>query len=89
MIVHKNYLPIRGDSDIYYLDLVDLNRIFYKKWEFFKIYFPSQEWICGRIKDLYRIRVRIAHSSNVSKDEVLSMETYSREIFKQLQEKLE
>ena len=82
---NRRYLPIRGDHDIYYLDLIDLNKIFQNHWEYFKDYFDSQGWICQRIVDLYAIRVRVAHnSSNLSQDELISATAYCKEIIKQI-----
>lgn len=81
----RKYLPIRGDHDIYYLDLIDFNRIFQNHWYYFKDYFDSQSWICQRIIDLYAIRVRVAHnSSNLSYDELISVTAYCKEIIKQI-----
>ncbi len=82
---NRRYLPIRGNHDIYYLDLIDLNRIFQNHWEYFKDHFDSQGWICQRIADLYAIRVRVAHnSSNLSQDELISVTAYCKEIIKQI-----
>lgn len=81
----RRYLPIRGDHDIFYLDLIDLVRFFQKHWKYFEDYFDSQPWICQRISDLYAIRVRVAHnSSNLSQDELISVIAYSKEIIKQI-----
>ncbi len=81
----RKYLPIRGDHDIFYLDLIDLVRFFQKHWKYFKDYFDSQPWICQRIGDLYAIRVRVAHnSSNISQDELISVTAYCKEIIKQI-----
>ncbi|KKM78446.1 hypothetical protein LCGC14_1359900 [marine sediment metagenome] len=81
----RKYLPIRGDHDIYYLDLIDLNRFFTKYWEYFKNKFESQNWITQRIKDLYEIRKRVAHnSSNLSTDEIISVVADCKEIVKQV-----
>lgn len=82
---NKNYLPIRGDHDIYYLDLIDLNRFFQKHWNIFKNFFDSQGWITQKIIDLYEIRKRVAHNSgNLTKDELLSVAAYCKQIIKQV-----
>ncbi|MHA1251840.1 MAG: Swt1 family HEPN domain-containing protein [Candidatus Helarchaeota archaeon] len=82
----QNYLPIRGDHDIYYLDLIELNRIITHKWkDCFKDKFEDQDWIIARIKSLYSIRNRVAHSSGyLTRDELKSVKTYCREIIKQI-----
>jgi len=81
----NKYLPLRGDHDIYYLDLIELSKIFSNKWELFKDKFDSDRWITQRIDDLYKIRVRVAHNSEkLTMDEARSVETYSREIIKQI-----
>lgn len=84
----QNYLPIRGDHDIYYLDLIHLSKIItyeniWKKCFDGKV--KTQTWICERIESLHSIRNRVAHSSGyLTNDELKSVETYSREIIKQI-----
>ena len=84
----QNYLPVRGDHDIYYLDLIDLNKVLTHEdtWnKCFKDKFKTQRWITERIDSLYSIRCRVAHSSGYLKtDELKSIETYCREIIKQI-----
>ncbi|MBA7652303.1 hypothetical protein ES703_60133 [subsurface metagenome] len=86
----QNYLPIRGDHDIYYLDLIELNKIFIKLWnECFIDKFERQSWICERIESLYTIRNRVAHSSGyLTSDELRSVETRCREIIKQIDQNI-
>ena len=81
----KNYLPIRGVHDVYYLDLAELKNVIINNWNFFKDKFTSQTWISERIDSLYTIRNRVAHNSGaLTKDELKSVETYCREIIKQI-----
>ncbi|MHA1758030.1 MAG: Swt1 family HEPN domain-containing protein [Promethearchaeota archaeon] len=84
----QKYLPIRGDHDIFYLDLIDLNKIIQHEniWnKCFKNKFKSQRWITERIESLYSLRNRVAHSSGyLTTDELKSVETYCREIIKQI-----
>ena len=84
--VNQNYLPIRGDHDIYYLNFIELKNIIMHLWnKFFKDYFERQSWICERIESLYSIRNRVAHSSGyLTSDELKSVETRCREIIKQI-----
>jgi len=83
---NQNYLPIRGDHDIYYLDLIELIGVIRHVWkDCFEDKFKDQHWIFARIDSLYSIRNRVAHSSGYLKtDELKSVETYCREIFKQI-----
>ena len=51
----------------------------------FKEKFKNQSWITERIDSLYDIRNRVAHSSGyLTNDELRSVETYCREIIKQI-----
>jgi len=62
-----------------------LNRIIINAWDYFQEKFKSQTWIIERIDSLYTIRNRVAHNSGfLSEDELKSVETYCREIVKQL-----
>ena len=84
----QEYLPIRGDHDIYYLDLIDLNSVFTHNdvWnKCFKDKFKTQRWITERIDSLYSLLCRVAHSSGyLTVDQLRSAETYSREIIKNI-----
>ena len=84
----QSYLPVRGGHDIYYLDLIDLNKIFQHEdlWnKCFKNKLKSQSWIKEKIESLYSIRNRVAHSSGyLTSDELRSIETYCREIIKSI-----
>ena len=84
----QNYLPVRGDHDIYYLDLIDLNKVLQHEDTWNKCFhdkFKTQRFIIERIESLYSIRCRVAHSSGyLTSDELKSVETYCREIIKQI-----
>ena len=81
----KKYLPIRGLHDIYYLDLGELKNVIINSWVYFKDKITSQTWISERIDSLYSIRNRVAHNSgSLTNDELKSVETYCREIIKQI-----
>ncbi len=83
---NQKYLPIRGGHDIYYLDLIKLNNIINQVWDpCFIDKFKDQQWIFSRIDSLYTIRNRVAHgSAYLTSDELKSVETYCREIIKQI-----
>lgn len=81
----QKYLPLRGDHDIYYLDLIELIGVIRHVWkDCFEEKFKDQQWIFARIDSLYSIRNRVAHSSSLTSDEFKSVETYCREIIKQI-----
>lgn len=83
----KKYLPLRGSHDVYYLDLVELKNVIINEfsWDFFKKKIISQSWISEKIDSLYSIRNRVAHNSgSLTNDELKSVETYCREIIKQI-----
>ena len=85
----KKYLPLRGDHDVFYLNLIELNIIFINYWKFFKEIFVSQTWITQRIKDLYDVRNRVAHNSCfLTADELNSVKIYSKQIIKQISDYL-
>ncbi|MFX1237353.1 MAG: Swt1 family HEPN domain-containing protein [Promethearchaeota archaeon] len=88
---NQNYLPIRGDHDIYYLDLIQLNKIFKHLWnECFSDKIGRQSWICERIQSLYDIRNRVAHNSGyLTIEQLKSTETFCREIIKQIDQYIE
>lgn len=51
----------------------------------FAQYFNTPNLIIERIESLYEIRKRVAHnSSDLTKDELLSVKAYSKEIIKQI-----
>ncbi len=83
---NQNYLPMRGNHDIYYLDLIKLINIIRHVWDScFKDKFKDRQWIFSRIDSLYTIRNRVAHNSGyLTSDELKSVETYCREIIKQI-----
>ena len=84
--VNQNYLPVRGDHDIYYLDFKELNNIIRHLWKpYFKEKFKRQSWICERIESLYSIRNQVAHNSGfLTVDELTSVKSSCREIIKQI-----
>jgi hypothetical protein len=57
------WLNIRGDSDIYYLDIDDLSLLITNNWNIFNTYFESQAWISTNIKEIADCRNPIAHNS--------------------------
>lgn len=81
----QRYLPERGEHDVVYFDFIELNKVFDNQWKIFKDYFEDQNWIMQRIKDIYNIRNRVSHNSNlISGDEIVSVKVYCKEILKQI-----
>ena len=84
----KKWLSIRGDSDLFYLDFRDLGLIIDSNWEIFKDYFPNQDFILPKIKEMADCRNLIAHNSLVHETEINLIRTYYNVILKQLSETL-
>jgi len=80
----NKWLPIRGDSDIFYLDFQDLGSLIRDNWELFEEYFPSQDWIVTKIKDLSKCRNLVAHNSYIGQEERDLVRSYFNTIMKQI-----
>jgi hypothetical protein len=78
------WASIRGDSELFYLDFIELNILIQNNWEVFKNYFPDQAWISSKLKELYDIRNLVAHNSYVSEHERDILRINFRSIVKQL-----
>ncbi|MCP1156613.1 Swt1 family HEPN domain-containing protein [Bacillus infantis] len=84
---NKKWISLRGDSDLFYLDFVELATIIENNWSIFKKFFPNekgQQWIISKISDLANIRNLIAHNSYVEKNEKDLLKSYYNVILKQL-----
>ncbi len=83
----NRWVNFRGESNIFYLDFIDLRNVLISNWDIFDDYFPTQEWIANRISELYSIRNRIAHNSYIYLCEIEQqmIETYAKTIYQQLQ----
>lgn len=83
----SKFLPLRGASDLYYCDFVQLQQIIVNNWEVFKTYFPQQDqhWLRVKIEDMYRVRNLIAHCGYASKDELQIVKSNFKMIIKQLE----
>ncbi len=69
-----------------HLDLIELIGVIRHAWkDCFGDKFKDQHWIFARIDSLYSIRNRVVHSSGyLTSEELNSVETYCREIIKQI-----
>lgn len=64
----KKWLSVRGDSDIFYLDMDELGKIIRNNWNIFEPYFESQEWIVTNINELGDCRNPVAHHSYIEEN---------------------
>jgi len=80
----NQWLRIRGDSEMFYLDFDDIGYIIRNNWEIFKTYFPSQEWIVTKIIELSKCRNLVAHNSYIGKDGRDLVRVYFNTILKQI-----
>jgi len=84
----NKWLPLRGDSDLFYLDFDDLGNIIQNNWEHFKEYFPDMHWIITKINELANCRHLIAHNSYIDEHGKDVIKTNYKSILKQLDREL-
>jgi len=82
----NKWLPIRGEDDLFYIDIEDLGKIVQNNWELFKSFFPDQSWITQKIKEIQDIRNLVAHNSYVEETERNLLKVYYKQILKQIVE---
>jgi len=81
------WLPLRGQSDLFYLDLTDIEKLIGNNWELFKGVFPDLKWITSKISELQKIRNLVAHNSYIE-DNIRNFVKINLDfIVKQIQEK--
>ena len=80
----NQWLRIRGDSDIFYLDFDDLGNLIKNNWILFDSNFPSQEWITTKVVELSKCRNLVAHNSYIGKDELDVIRVNFTQLLKQL-----
>jgi hypothetical protein len=61
-IESKKWLSFNENSDIFYLDFKELGDIIRKNWDDFRSYFPNQDFILTKIKEIADVRNLIAHN---------------------------
>lgn len=64
------WIRVRGDSDIFYLDFIDIKFAIVNNWNYFKAVFPDQAWISVKLDELYKCRCLIAHNSDIGSHEI-------------------
>ncbi|PAD44841.1 hypothetical protein [Shouchella clausii] len=72
----NKWLSIRGDSQLFYLDIKDLGSLIDNNWETFREYFPSRDFIIPKIDEMAECRNLIAHNSLVGETERSVIKTY-------------
>jgi len=80
----KKWLPIRGDSDLFYMDFKDLAYVIQNNWEIFKSYFPDMNWIVPKILELADCRDLVAHNSHLGTHQRNVIKVYYTSILMQL-----
>jgi hypothetical protein len=79
-----NWVRLRGDSDIFYMDFTELGLLIENNWSMFKDHFDSSQWIKTRIDELAKLRNRVAHNSYLGEDEQEMIRSHYKSILKQL-----
>ena len=80
----NQWISMRGDSELFYLDFKDLGILIQNNWDLFKAYFPDQSWIASKIDELGNCRNLVAHNSFISEHERDVIRVNFRSIVKQL-----
>jgi hypothetical protein len=65
----NQWISVRGDSSMFYLDFKDIATLILNNWQLFKGYFPNQGWISTKINELAECRNLVAHNSYLGKHE--------------------
>jgi len=84
----KRWLSFKSTSEIFYLDFIELGDIIRENWSDFKSYFPDQDFIIPKIKEIADVRNRIAHNSYIGDTERSMLKTYYKMILSQISEPL-
>lgn len=80
----NQWISMRGDSELFYLDFKDLSILIQNNWDLFKAYFPDQSWIASKIDELGNCRNSVAHNSFIGDHERDVIRVNFRSIVKQL-----
>jgi hypothetical protein len=81
---NNRWVSIRGESELFYLDFLELNTLILNNWQIFNEYFPDQAWISSKFSELYGIRNLVAHNSYVGEHERNILQVNFRSIINQL-----
>ncbi|UOQ66794.1 hypothetical protein [Hymenobacter volaticus] len=82
----RKYLPVRGSSDVYYCDFIELADIVRANWSVFTRYFPGRDehWFTNMMKQLYEVRLLIGHNSAVGASELQFLDVFYKIIMTSL-----
>lgn len=80
----KQWLSLRGDSDLFYTDLIDLKTIISSNYGLFNKYFPKESWITSKLEELYDLRKKVAHNSYLDQHEQNTLDLMINSIYRQL-----
>lgn len=80
----NRWVSIRGNSDLFYLDFIEMSALIQNNWDLFKTFFPDQAWISSKLNELYAIRNLIAHNSYIGEHERRILQVTFRSIMMQL-----
>lgn len=80
----NGWLEPRGKTLLSYLDFDELKTLIINNWASFENDFPEQDFIRIRFNELYQVRNKIAHNSNIAQQEFDMLKMYSIQICDQL-----
>lgn len=80
----NNWISIRGNSELFYLDFKELGILIQNNWDLFKAYFADQSWIASKIDEVGNCRNLVAHNSFIGDHERDVIRVNFRSIVKQL-----
>jgi len=80
----NQWLSIRGNSELFFIDFKDLGSLISLNWEIFKPHFPDLPWIESKIAELAQCRNLVAHNSFVTDHEKNLIRLYYHSILKQI-----
>lgn len=83
-IESKKWLSFNENSDIFYLDFKELGDIIRENWDDFRSYFPNQDFILTKIKEIADVRNLIAHNSYIGSKERTMLKLYYEMILEQI-----
>ena len=83
----NKWISLRGESEIFYLDFKDLENIIRNNKDVFGHYFPDEHWLSVKIKEMTKIRDRIAHNSFIGDHEISVLKNNYESILRQIGQK--
>lgn len=80
----NQWICVRGDSNLFYLDFKELGDIIVNNWNDFKSFFPEQAFVTSKINELARCRNLIAHNSMITASEKDLLRLYYNQFLSQI-----